>query len=235
MNLTQLLQRLARGPVGDLKIGGDRSGTIPMEEVPAILEKTQAVLTALHTRFALSLKTLTLEMVDGVFLYPLRKEFAQTSGSVEIHKFIKDSVGEPFTGDLIAIEHVLDSSRCELPLNDRRDCVSWFTVAYDTLSMDYPVTGNTYFVQYRADHVALDPAGNLSAQNIRVPVALEEALLAKIGYEVFCTQTGESAAIKAQELQAKYEQACAEIEMRNTTNSSMIENRADQIAAGGWV
>jgi hypothetical protein len=235
MNLQQLLQRLARGPVGDLKIGGDRSGTIPADEIPGMVEKAQAALTAMHTRFALSVKSLTLEMVDGLFVYPLRKEFAQTSGSTEINKFIKDSVGEPFTGDLIQIEHILDSARCELPLNIRGDCVSWFTIAYDTLSMDYPVAGDTYFVQYRADHATLDATGNLNTQNIRVPVALEEALLAKIGYEVFCTQTGESAAIKAAELQNKYEAACLEIELRNVTNSSVVEDRADQIAGGGWV
>ena len=235
MNLQQLLQRLARGPVGDLKIGGDRSGSIPSDEIPGMVQKAQAVLTALHTRYALSVKSLTLEMVDGLFVYPLRKEFAQTSGSTEINKFIKDSVGEPFTGDLIQVEHILDANRCELPLNDRGDAVSWFTIAYDTLSMDYPVAGNTYFVQYRADHATLDPAGNLNTQSIRVPVALEEALLAKLAYEVFSTQTGESAAIKAAEMQAKYENICAEIEARNVTNSSVVEDRADHIAAGGWV
>ena len=235
MNLAQMLQRLAQGPVGDLKIGGDRTGTIPNEAIPEMVAKAQTALTELHTRFALSLKTLTIEVVSGVFLYPLRKEFAQSSGSTEIHKFIQDSAERPYTGDLISVEHVLDAQRCELPLNKRHDCTSWFLVAYDTLSMDYPVTGDTYFVSYRADHAPLDPAGNLEAQQIRIPAALEEAFLAKLGYEVFCTQTGENAIAKAAELRAKYELACAEIEARNTTGGSAIQDRSDLFRAGGWV
>lgn len=235
MNLAQLLQRLAQGPVGDLSIGGDRSGTIPAGEIAGMVAKTQAALTALHTQFALSLKTLTIEVVSGIFLYPLRKEFAQTSSSAEIHKFIKDSVAQPFLGDLINIEHVLDAQRCELPLNKRQDCTSWFQVAYDTLSMDYPVTGDTYFVEYRADHAALDVAGDLASQLIRIPTALEEALLAKVGHEVFAAQGSETAQAKAAELLAKYQLICAEIEARNTTGTSMIQDRADLFRAGGWV
>lgn len=246
MNLNQLLARVATGPSGGLAICGASSGVIPVEHVPNIVGKIQDTLTALHTRFPLQLKLLTIAVVDGLFEYPLRPEFAQSSGSAEINKFIVDAVGKEYTGDLIAIEHILAEDSSELPLNDRRDPLSWFTASYDTLSMAYPISGETYFVQYRANHAPLsidyvDPDANplvLSPatlnQKVYIPESLLPALLAKVAYECYCAQDGESAAVKEQQLLGKYEAICTELEYRNTLNSSEVTDRTDMIAANGW-
>jgi hypothetical protein len=254
MNLSQLLARVATGAAGGLAICGASSGTIPGEHLPRVIGKVQDTLTELHKRFPLQVKVLTLAVVDGVFAYPLREEFAQSSGSTEINKFILDSEAQPYTGDLLAIEHVLDATdNSELPLNDRRNPLSWFTVAYDTLSMNYPVTGEQYFVQYRADHAPLDIATHVvgipdnpddpirteltptaAAQKISIPASLFEAFMAKLAYELYCTQDGDGAMAKTNMLLQQYEAACLELEGRNTLNSSEITDRTDMITAGGW-
>lgn len=233
MNLSQLLTRVANGPSKGLALCGAGSGVIPDPHVPEAVSKCMSALTALHTRFPLQLKLLTIATIDGIFEYPLRPEFAQSSGSAEINKFIVDSVDKPYTGDLLAIEHVLDANSAELPLNDRRDPLSWFSPAHDTVHCGYPVTGETYFVQYRADHAPLSEE-DLDAK-ISIPASLLDALITKVAYEYYCGQDGEGAQAKEQYLNQKYEAICQEIEGRNTLNSSVVENRADQIVAAGWV
>lgn len=235
MKLDDVLLRIVQGPVGDLSLAanGVWSAVTPENRVK-LVHAVQTVLTALYTRFPLKTRTLTIGTVDGVFTYPLRAEFAATSTSREPNKFIQDSAADPFLGDVLMIEHVMDSQRNELGLNDRRDAASWFTVAYDTLSMDYPLTGQNYFVQYRANHPELDANLPLEGQDVAIPPTLLRALLAGVAYEVFCTQTGENAVLKSQELQAKYESLCLEVEADNTVQSSVIDTRSDAILRGGW-
>lgn len=236
MLVSTFMSRLAQGPVGDLAIGGAGAQQIQLADQVKLLPKVQEALTQLHTRFPLAIKTIVLQTIDGRFEYPLWVKHAQADTSEPMaDKFIIDTLSAKFTGDVLAIEHVLDNDRNELGLNDRRDVTSWFTVAYDTLSMDYPVSGQTYFVQYRGDHAVLNPdSGTFATQQLRIPTTLEAALIAKVGYEIFCTQTGESAAIKAQELEGKYNAICNELEAMNALNSSVVENRDCQFKRNGW-
>lgn len=236
MLVENLMKRLARSPVGDLAMGGSSSGTIPTDKVPAFIDWAQDALTELHTKFPLSVKTLTLRTLDGRFEYPLLTKHAQTSAEEPMaDKFIMDSMSSPYTGDILKLEHVLDEQMNELGLNDRRDPTSWFATGPTTLAMDYPVSNVYYFVQYRANHAVLDPSVlTLGTQRIAIPVTLEEALVAKIGYFAFTSQTGEDAAIKAQVLMGRYNEIISEMEAQNVLNSSVTDTRETYIKAQGW-
>lgn len=237
MNAAELCQKLSLGPLSELPIGGKGSGTILPESLPKILMRANLALIALYTRFPLQLRQITLATVTGLHTYPLRYAYAQTSSSTEPVKFIQDTVADPFRGDVLAIEGVYDGEHGLLPLNIAGNELSWFTHSYDTLAVDYPRTGDVYFVEYRARHAEIPLDADLTALEgfeIRVPVSLEGALLAKIAGDVYSNMSMEGALSKSQLHLAEYEAICSEQEARNTAHSSTTVEH-DKFRAGGWV
>ncbi len=237
MNFNQLLQKLSYGPLAELAIGGTGSGSVPSENIPKLVHHTNNALIALHTRFPLRLKILDLETVDGVFEYFLRQRFALTSGSTEIHKYIKDSVLDPFTGDLLKINSISDLNGCEVPLNKKGNELSWFTTGYDSLRMYYPVTGTSYKIEYRARHAALSVNPDEDERELfqlAIPAELEPALVAHIASNVYGSMSMEGALAKSQNFMATYENEVAIQENVNTWDQHhTAENTAFE--RGGWV
>jgi len=107
-----------------------------------------------------------------------------------------------------------------LPLGDRNDPFSWHTLSYDTLGMDYPKTGDRYFIQYRAKHAAipLQPA-DTDAIEIRMPEVLEKALLASAASTIYGQMSMESALAKSKLNADIYEVECVQFENRNAFRS----------------
>lgn len=237
MKVTQFFKMVANSPLADtfMANGGDELvSEIPVEYESRVVNATNLALTALFSRLSLKTRTLTLRMVDGLFTYPLRSDYALTSASSEINKFIEDSSDNPFVGDLLQIEYVMDSSRNDLGLNDRRNVTSWFTLEPDVLTMDYPVAGDIYFVQYRAAHAPVIEGEDYELQEINVPPALINTLVTKTILELYTTMGTETAIMKAQELEAKYNGLLAEHEALNTFNTSVVDSREDAFQRGGW-
>lgn len=251
MTLAELFQKLSIGPLSDLPIAGEGSGTVPVENYAKLILRVNAALVALYTRFPLQLRTLTLTAVDGIQTYYLRTAFAQTSGSTEVNKYIQDTVADPFKGDVLMVAGVYDGEHAALPLNDRNDCKSWFTTSYDSLAMDYPATGDTYYIEYRARHAeiplnvvplvngapppgATDPITIIGAIDVRIPPQLETALLAHIAANMYGSVGSDAALAKSQMHLSQYEGECAFYEERNTFNQSFESTNVKPLQ-NGWV
>lgn len=232
MNLTELLQKLSYGPLAELAVAGEGSGAVPPANVPRLVIPINDALRKLYTRFALQKRTVILETVDGVYAYQLAARFAQTSGSSEPNKYLKDTPAMPFLDDVLQVTDILgnlaslptdpkyitqpradENDYVPLALNDRNDRLSWHTLSYDTLGMDYPKTGDRYFIQYRAKHapIPLQPA-DTSAVEIRLPDLLEPALLSSVAASVYGGMSMETALAKAQMHEKNYEMECQRLE-----------------------
>lgn len=237
MNLASIFQQLSYGHLSELAIGGTGSGSIPVAHIPKLTHRVDQALVALYTRFPLRIRALEIETVDGLFQYPLRVRHAQTSGIVEPVKFIKDSLANQFTGDVLKVHAIYDrqDKDRELPLNRRNDELSWFTSTFDTLQMGYPVTGNRYSVEYRARHDALEinPA-DPAAVEVAIPTELVPALLAHVAGNVYGGMSMEGATAKGQALLAEFENQCSMHEATNTWDQHHEPFR-DPIKVGGWV
>lgn len=239
MNFGQLLKKLSHSSLSELAVGGHGSGVVPLEEVPKIAIKTMDALRGLYTRFPLDCRTLTLETVSGIYTYPLRREYAQTSDSDEPNKFIKDTPDNPFTGDIVMVTGVNDDRFLELPFNDNMRKCEWRLVAYDTLAYSDPVTAERFFVEYRANHPeipfdALDQEGQYEQIEIRIPTVLERALVVHIASSIYSTMSIEGAMAKADRLMMVYENECLFHEERNTFNQWSAQSERD-IRKNGWV
>lgn len=233
--LSDIARDLSLGHLADLPAFGIADGVIEPSQQTKLLLRTNDALRAIYTRFPLQVRTLVIEAVDGMHLYPLRQEFALTSGSAEPVKFIKDSVAEPFLEDVLGIEHVYDGEHCELALNDREDPTSLHTPAFDVLQIDKPVTGDRYHVEYRALHAAVPmETTDLSTVRLRVPAALLTAFKALIAAGIHEGAGNEGSMAKAAGLAAIYEAECARLEHANTLNHSMVDTNTKP-QRGGWI
>lgn len=254
MNLALLLQKLSYGHLSDLSIAGEGSGVVPVANIPKLVMRVEDALVQLYTRFPLQLRTLVLETVSGLYHYTLTAPFAQTSGSTELNKYIKDTVAMPFLDDVLLVTAVLgneatlpktpyftphgkpdDNNYRLLPLDDTGGELSWFNTSYDTLSMDYPVTGDRYLVQYRAKHARLElqPA-DPTAVDIRVPSVLENALLSYVAAKVYSGMGGTDAALKTKQLMDEFERDCRFHEDRGTFQQ-VADYTNTKAMLGGWV
>lgn len=236
MNLSDILTKLSLGPLSEQAAFGTGAGTIDVQQVPRLVFNIGQALVALYTRFPLRIRSLEIEVVDGLYEYPLQTRFAQTSSSTELNKFIKDSVADPFTGDVLKITAITDAATgCELPLNKRHDELSWFTSSYDTVRMGYPKTGDTYKIEYRARHAALDPNPTTPSEvEIRIPDELVPALLAHVAGQVYGSMSIENALAKSQGFMAEYENQCQMHEMINTWDQHHEPHNV-RFAQGGWI
>lgn len=233
--LADIARDLSLGYLSDLPAFGIGDGVFEPTQVPRLLVRANDALRAMYTRFPLQMKTLIIEAVDGRHQYPLRSEYALTSASTEPVKFIKDSVLEPFLGDVLGIEHVYDADHCELPLNDRQDPLSLHTPSYDVLQIDKPVTGVRYHVEYRAAHLPI-PMGtvDLSTIPLRIPAAALTAFKLHIAGGLHEGAGSDGTITKAMAYSQAYEQECTRLEQANTLNQSMADtNLKPEI--GGWI
>ena len=236
MYLSDILAKLSLGPLNEQAAFGTGAGSIETDKIPKLVFHIDQALVALYTRFPLRIRHLEMETVDGVFEYPLQARYAQTSSSTELHKFIKDHPADPFTGDVLKVNAIIDVRTCkELPLNKRNDKLSWFTPSYDTVRTNTPRTGDRYRIEYRARHAALptnpvDP----SQVEIRLPAELVPALLAHVAGHVYGGMSIEGALVKSQGHLATYENECQLHEQGNTWDQ-YNEPHNTRFIAGGWI
>lgn len=234
MRLATLLKDLSLGHLSDLPAAGVGDGTIEPQFQPKVLVRVGDALRTLYTRFPLQMKTLVVEAVDGVYQYPLRCEYAQTSASGQVNKFIKDTVAEPFIEDVLGIEHVYNSEHEELPLNVRGDAMSLYTPGFDILQIDRPVGGERFHVEYRAAHAPIEPNVDVEVFEVRVPLAAHSALKLLIAQLVHEGAGNEGSLTKASQFKALYDEECGRLELANTFNQSIVDTNTS-FERGGWV
>lgn len=236
MNIEQFLQKLSYGPLSDLAMSGDGSGLVNEKDIPKMMMGANSALNTIYARFRLRKKAIMIEAVEGISTYHLRREFALTSDSDEEHKYLVDTATHPFMDDVMQVVEVLDSCHKALPFNDRNQELSWFQVDYDSLSMDYARTGDLFIVNYIAypEELPLLPDETEMDKEIRIPRALEMALLNYAGYMVYNNLNIEHAQAKAAALMGLYEQEAQKVEALNLFNTSEEPTNIKPLI-GGWV
>ena len=237
MLLSTLFENLSFGPLRDLAVGGSGSGVIPENQRPQIVVRVNHALSAIYTRFPLKHKTIRIETVSGRSQYPLRREFALTSDSTELNKFIKDTAADPFLGDVLMVESVANSENEALPFDDPNQETSWFKLSYDTLGVDNAKDEEPFFIRYQANHALLDPKMATLNTDIDIPRELESALFHHVAGNIFSGMGMEGAMAKAQSHLSMYESECAMFDTNNTFHqwSSPSGVREAEFRRKGWV
>lgn len=217
MKLKELFSRLSYGELSNLAIGMEGAGDIRQEDKMKILSHVNDALLALYSRFILSSKYLLVEQVEHITNYHLIPKYAESQSCVD-YPYIKDMVGDAFTGDLIRILEVHGNNGCEYVLNDKDDCQSLFTPSPQMLQVPNPVTGMPMHIMYQARH---DPIKEvLPDAYIDIPFVLESALQAYVAHKIFSHMNGQDNMVKSQEHLTTYENRCIEIEAKDLVSTT---------------
>jgi len=236
MLLSEIFEHLVYGELSTHALAS--TNDIKQADYPRLVTVINSGLLDLYKRFSLKTGEITLELHSEITNYTLHSDFAlsdpNTSG--EPIKYILDvATGEPFTDDVLIIEHVYDEIGDEYALNDLNREDSLFTPTPITLQVPYPDDYNTLAVIYRAEpekilHVGLtDPT--------TITVALPNQFLHALGFFVAAKiiapiDTGEQNSDSDSHYK-KYEEACGLINYLGTLNVDTNINR--KFGDGGWV
>lgn len=218
MQLGDLFANLSYGSLSNLAIGGEGSGVIPAQHEPRLVSLTNQALKLLSGKFLMCEKEVIIRAIEGRAIYPLEYEFAESNTAATGDKFIVDTVEQPFMEDVVTVLEIYDELNQEMAINDASDPWSLFTPSTTTLQIPFQNNGDFYYVLYQALHPKL-VTGDLT-QELKVPPALQPALQAHVGYQIFSGMNGPEHAQKAGELITLFDTLCAETEAKNLVRTS---------------
>ena len=230
MKLLDLFERLSFAELSNLAVGMEGAGTIRTEDQRKVLIHTNDGLLQLYSRFILKTKYLLIEEQEHITQYHLIEKFAESKNCVEF-PYIKDLVGDRFTGDLIRILEVYSNCGEQFVLNDAEDCHSLFTPSPQTLQIPNPRTGVPKHILYQARHDIIE---NINDKVwVEIPFVLEGALQAYIAHKIFNHMNGQENLLKSQDHYTTYERICQEVEAKDLVSTS-VSNSSNKLTERGF-
>lgn len=247
MKLQEIFDQLSSGEFSQLSIGGANQGVIDATNYSKVLGHVNLGLNALYRRFNLKGGRLVLALQPGLTTYKLNSAFAVNGvGSTEPVRYIKDTLGDPFTDDIIKVEQLLTATGKTLGLNDDANLYSVFTPSALTLRMpielvtDYPSKPDdlktaTVTVVYRATIAKIVAGVGFAPATVEVqlPDTHLEPLLYYVASRVTSPIGMSNEFHMGNSYYAKYEAACQGLEGKGLQIDQDSQNT--RILRGGWV
>ena len=233
MNVGDLFQRLSFGDLLNLSLGQDGSGTIAAHQEDRVVSYANSALTGLYSRFLHKRNFVDVVLQADVTRYQLRSIYAVSTTTANPTKphYIKDTVLEPYTDDIIRIigheNHEIEQADIDLVAASVR------ILSNDTFLVTEPKAGAVLTIEYQANHPRLSiPAQVLDV--ISLAPLLEEALEARVAASVYSAMDGEAQLLKARTLLDRYEQICQIVKIEDLLPESSSTEHA-RLPKGGWV
>lgn len=233
MLLSELVEYLTYGELSNLYVSGTEEKGIRHKDLPKIISNINLGMIDLHKRFPVLYKQVNIQMHEHISDYVLDSYYAETNTeSGAAYKYIKDSVNNPFSNDVIRIINVVNEDDCKYPLNTQNNPYSLFTPSYNIVQVPYPLDENIIAVEYQA-YPAKIPTNTTDTENfyIEFPEVMLEALIAFVNYKIY-TGTGNDKP-EAIGYYQKYEAECLRLASLGIFNSDIYENL--RLESNQWV
>jgi len=237
MKLSEVFEMLQYGELANLSLSGDIDEPVGIREqdYPTLINHINLALTDLHTKFNLKERELVVQQYDEISFYDLDSKFAVTNTeSTEPVKYIIDSVDNPFNDDIIRINSIYDEGGNEVAVNDENVDNSIFLNSYKRIQITAPVSDNTTFILYRANHAKLSTSNPDLNAEVELPAYCIEALLSYVASRVHSQRTSQEAQATAVNLMSKYNMICDQLEEKNVLYNSP-SNTNFKLGDRGWV
>lgn len=240
MNVGDLFLNLSYGDLSNLSMGMEGEGFISAEDQPKIIGYANNVLTQLYTRFVHKVNYVKLESLATVNTYHLRTVHAVTNTDTDNTRtrYIKDSVDEPFLGDLVKVISVfLEPLEVEavgklLTINNEPDDLAVKIIDFDSIYLKAPEDERSYIIEYQSKHARLIAGNDAGEQEIYLAPVLWEALESGICSRVFNSLGGEENILRARELMTRYENICQQVEMKDMLQLTSGNNHTKLVERG---
>ncbi len=187
MLLSDIFEQLTYGELKQFSIGGFSKGGIQVKDYPEVISHINLGLLSLYTKFPVLEKELIIEIQEGITIYKLDYEFAESNPSGADVKYIQDTVDEPFLDDLLRIDSAYTAWGDELPLNDdsinsvyyKPEKYSLFIPTWDSIQVPNGmiVQDDLLYIIYRAKPVKITSSVDPTKHDVFIPDTMLEALL----------------------------------------------------------
>lgn len=229
MDVAELFRRLSLGELSNISMGNDGAGTIKTADKPKIIMHANEALKKFFTRFVLRERTVILDTVEGISDYLIDSSNSVSNGGETT--YVRDSVEDPYTDDLVRILDVTTSFGQDLTINNAYDELSVFTPRPNLIQVPYPLQGSALGINYQVKATLLVDGDE--TQVVDVPELLEKALTSFIAGQVYSGMNSQEALMKSQEHLARYEAICQEMEEFDLLSVSRASNY-NKFFANGW-
>lgn len=235
MKLGTFLDTLNLGELSNLYLGEEGlTGWSDINRRKVISYMNQG-LKALSSKFTLIQRQVVLNTVTGINIYYLRREHAVSNPTVladPSHKYLDDTNCDAFVGDVVKVIAIYKEDGTQMPINEKKRSNSLFTPSFDSIQIPTDLAVGSYAIIYQAVHPMLNNMGDAS-EEFNLPPELEEALVAFVAWKAFSFIGGQANDIKAAEHKTRYEEICAEVEMKDLNGSSEISENT-KLDDNGW-
>lgn len=209
MKIKRIIEHLQTGVLSKINLGGNTEMGITSYNYPTIISAIELGMLELSQYFNLQQREVFIKQEDHIKIYELDIKYAQTNtDSTEPYKYIKDSVDNPFIGDVLRIEAVYDELGNEFVLNDITNEFSLFTPSLISVQVPKPNAENTISVIYSAGGRELQKTGpNVLDQEIYLPQVLLQALLMFVASQVVLSKDSLEAKNESMIFERKFKEA----------------------------
>lgn len=233
MKIKRIIEHLETGVLSRVNLGGNIEIGVTSYNYPTIISAIELGLIELAQIFNLKQREVIIKQEDHIKVYELDVKYAVTNTqSTEPYKYIKDSVDNPFTGDILRIEEVYDELGNKFSLNDDSDSDSLYTPSVMSIQVPKPNAENSLSVIYSAGTTELRKTGlNLLDQEVYLPPALLQPMLMFVAAQVTLGKDSLEAKNESMVYERRYREAVA-LAMNfgakvadGTTNMNVERNR----------
>lgn len=231
MKLNELLLELAQGELSNLAFA--KTGVIQEDAHQKVIIAINAALRDMYSRIQLAEKEVLVETLDWKATYFIRKEHSKLDPTPGYTKYIMDTPANRFTGDLVKVLGVCNEVGDQLPMNDAEQWASVFIPAFDTVQFNHPGSNQVFAVQYQALHPTLTYTGEgYLDQPIMLSPVLMDMLKTKTASVIIAPMGGQDHTIKAQALDAAYENRHTSLVFKNDIGDTGINTNVKLMHRG---
>lgn len=203
MKVSNIFNDLKYGELRHFNLGeSETEGLFPIHNNMIINLINQGLLD-IYSRVPLMFKEIFIQPKTNMTIYRLLKKYAVSDATLNVPKFILDSIEEPFYGNIIKIHGVYDKNGCAITLNDSAACNSIFVTGMDTIQVPNPSDVDPLSIIYRTFPQELYENGDMT-QEVDIPYVYKQALLHFIVAKCHLSRAHMDSEVKESTYMAKY-------------------------------
>lgn len=236
MLLSEIFDQLTYGELSSVAMGGRGASGIIENDFPMIINHINLGLTEIHKRLDLRREELIVQQYDQIQQYYLEPRFAVSNvESSEPIKYITDSEENPFLGNVLRVERIINEDGQELYVNDENQYCTVWTPTYNSIQVPLPAKENSMCVTYRANHRMIDPSStSIKNTEIHLPHSHLEALLYYVAARILPSiPTLDPNNNESANYLAKFEASIMKLQEIGLTNKNNPSNH--RLCVNGWV
>lgn len=176
MLVADIINGLKYGELRHFNLGESEVEGVAEIHYPMLINLINQGMLDIYSKVSLKYQEVFIQPVSQINIYKLHVRHAETNLDSTEEKFIKDTIEEPFEGNILKIEAVYDEFGTELPMNDHANADSVFLMGLDTLQVPKPSEGIALSIIYRSYPEPSQETIDI-AQELDLPLVYKQALI----------------------------------------------------------